>query len=316
MPVLDSKFFQGDQPIPQDILDKLFCNSPAQIDTETATRLGWNGQLVGGIVLQLSEDGTLARRGAFNLLGNLVEQQLSFPASKLWDRASKEITVTITVPTADHFSFLDGGLTSDYMDHDQVDYVVSRGHTPILPAQYEANKIGGFSLRLVAHLSRSSNGRSGLAIRITLLVFPLGTDELRQETDATQSPAWAGIKLLEAECPLFPAAPLNSWGCPVYPFLHKADANGPFAANPKELQHAIAAIMGNASNPTACTSTVALKRFWQTMTADPEKALPRPPHITWPPCERPPVSGGKTKPILPNVISSNSNIKNPVLEHR
>jgi hypothetical protein len=309
MPVLDSKFFQGDQPIPQDILDKLFCNSPTQIDTETATRLGWNGQLVGGIVLQLSEDGTLARRGAFNLLGNLVEQQLSFPASKLWDRASKEITVTITVPTADHFSFLDGGLTSDYMDHDQVDYVVSRGHTPILPAQYEANKIGGFSLRLVAHLSRSSNGRSGLAIRITLLVFPLGTDELRQETDATQSPAWAGIKLLEAECPLFPAAPLNSWGCPVYPFLHKADANGPFAANPKELQHAIAAIMGNASNPTACTSTVALKRFWQTMTADPEKALPRPPHITWPPCERPPVSGGKTKPILPNVISSKATLK-------
>jgi hypothetical protein len=40
------------------------------------------------------------------------------------------------------------------------------------------------------------------------------------------------------------------------------------------------------------------------MTADPEKALPRPPHITWPPCERPPVSEGKIKSILTYVISS------------
>ena len=293
MPELDGKFFQGNNPIPPDVIEKLFTNSPTQLDPATASQLGWEGQLIGAITIQLSEDGSLARRGVFNMLGKLADEPVTIPASKLWEKASRDITLTLTLPTADSFSFLDGGLASDYMDHDEVTYAISRGHTPVLPAQFDAHKIGEFSLRMIVHLSRGSNGRSGLAIKLTLLIFPLGADELRQETDAVQSPAWAGIKLLEAECGLFPGAPLNSWGCPVYPLLHRAKESIQCTASTKELHHAVAAVMCTASNPTACTSTVALKRFWTAMSADPEKAQPKPPHITWPQHERPPVSEGK-----------------------
>jgi hypothetical protein len=293
MPVLDAKFFQGNDPIPPDILSKLFVDGPTRVNEIDAAQLGWDGKLAGGIVLQLSEDGSLARRGAFTLLGQLAEQPVVIPAFKIWDKASKDLTATITLPKAEDFSFLDGGLCSDYIDEDEIQFAITKGHTPVLPPQYRQHKITGLALRMLAHLARGSNGRGGLAIKLTLLGFPLNVDELRQEGEATQSAAWAGIRLFEAECSLFPLAPLNSWGCPIYPLLHRVDGEKSCTASNQELQFAMGAVMGTACNPTACTNTTALKRFWTAMAADPEKAVPTPPHITWPLCERPAAQMGK-----------------------
>jgi len=293
MPELDNKFFQGSGEMPPDILENLFVNSPSQIDLEAARQLGWDEKLAGSIILHLSEDGARARRGTFNIMGELAEQPITMAASKIWEKAGKDVNITVTMPRAESFSFLDGGLASDYLDHDQVEYVVSRGSVPIMPTHHQRNGVLGFSLRTIAHLARGSNGRGGLALKITVLIFPLDADELRQESPAVQSAAWAGIRLLEAECPLFPRAPLNIWGCPIFPLLYRQDGRIPCTASSQELQYAIAAVMGSACNPTACTSTVALRRFWRVMTEDPEKAEPRPPHITWPSCERPQYDDGK-----------------------
>jgi hypothetical protein len=149
------------------------------------------------------------------LLGQLVDRPVVIPAFKIRDKASKDLIATITLPRAEDFSFLDGGLCSDYIDEDEIQFAITKGHAPILPPQYRQHRITELSLRMLAHLARGSNGRGGLAIKLTLLGFPLSIDELRQEGEATQSAAWAGIRLFEAECSLFfPAAPLNSWGCP------------------------------------------------------------------------------------------------------
>jgi hypothetical protein len=293
MPELDKKFFQGHGAIQPDILEKLFGNSPTQIDMGVARQLGWDGKLAGSIIIHLSEDGARARRGTFNIMGDMVEQPITIAASKIWEKADKDINISITLPRAENFGFLDGGLTSDYMDHDQVEYVISRGSVPIMPAHYQRIGVQGFSLRTIAHLARGSNGRGGLALKITVLIFPLDADELRQESPAVQSAAWAGIRLLEAECPLFPLAPLNSWGCPIFPILYRQDERVPCTASSQELQHAIASVMRSACNPTSCTSTTALRRFWRTMSEDPEKAEPRSPHIIWPQCERPQTDDGK-----------------------
>jgi hypothetical protein len=109
MPELDGKFFQGNNPIPPDVLAKLFTNSPTQLDPAAASQLGWDGRLIGAITIQLSEDGSLARRDVFNMLGKLADKPVTIPASKLWEKAARDITLTLTMPTADNFSFLDGG---------------------------------------------------------------------------------------------------------------------------------------------------------------------------------------------------------------
>jgi hypothetical protein len=54
MPVLDPKFFQGCDPIPPDILTKLFVGGPTRVNEINAAQLGWDGKLAGAIVLQLS----------------------------------------------------------------------------------------------------------------------------------------------------------------------------------------------------------------------------------------------------------------------
>jgi hypothetical protein len=159
MPELDNKFFQGRGDIPPDIIEKLYVNSPAQTDLDAARQLGWDEKLAGSIILHLSEDGARARRGTFNIMGELVEQPITMAASKIWEKAGKDVMITITMPRAESFSFLDGGLTSDYMDHDQVEFVISRGSVPIMPAHYQRNGVVGFSLHTIAHLARGSKGR-------------------------------------------------------------------------------------------------------------------------------------------------------------
>ncbi len=145
MPVLDAKFFQGSDPIPPDILSKLFVGGPTRVNEMDAAQLGWDGKLAGGIVLQLSEYGSLARRGAFTLLGQLADQPIVIPAFKIWDKASKDLTATITLPKAEDFSFLDGGLCSDYIDEDEIQFAITKGHTPVLPPQYRQHKITGLA---------------------------------------------------------------------------------------------------------------------------------------------------------------------------
>jgi len=292
MPELDSRYFQGSGPIPPDIRENLCVDSPTQISENAANRLGWDGNLAAAVIIQLSESGDTASRGYFALVGELTEHPIVIQASKLWEGASRDVNVSITVPTAEQFSFLDGTLCSDYIDHDEVDYVVSKGRTPILPPHYGRYKISGFSLRLVAHLSRGANGRGGLTIRLTLLAFPLNVDELRQECDATQSASWAGVRLLEQECPFFPNSASAAWGHPFYPLLYKSNARMPCTASEDELRAAVAAVMGTASMPTACTSVGAMRKFWTAMAADPEKAAPRAPQITWPKFDRPAAAQG------------------------
>jgi hypothetical protein len=293
MPTLNERFFQGDDPIPADIMGKLFVDSPTKISEAAARSLGWDGKLTGAVVLHLAENGATVRRGFFNLIGKLADEPIVLPASKIWMGAARDTTITITLPPADAFSFLDGNLCSDYMDQDEIQFAVAKGNTPILPPHYRQNGINGLSLRMLAHVARGSNGRGGLKIKLTLLAFPLDVDDLRQESEATQSAAWAGIKIFEAESPLFPAAPMGGWGNPLYPLLYQPNQVQPCTASNKELRAAISAIMCGAAAPTACTNTTALHKFWETMSADPEAAEPAIPHITWPVFERPEPELGK-----------------------
>jgi len=302
MPVLDQRFFQGDERIPPDILSKLYVDSPSRVQPAVANRLGWDGKLAGTVILELAEGGATVRRGFFSLLGPLADQPVVIPAYKIWAGAARDITVTITLPPAEAFSFLDGTLASDYMDQDEINFVVSKGHTPILPTHYRRNHITGLALRMLVHLAKGSNGRGGLAVKLTLLAFPRDVEDLREEGEATQHAGWAGIKIFEAESPLFPAAPLGQWGNPIYPLLYRHSISAPCTATNQELRSAIAALMNTACTPTACTSTAALQRFWDSAQTDPDSVQAGQPNITWPHEERPARAEGENKQTIAKQI--------------
>jgi hypothetical protein len=236
---------------------------------------------------QASRNGDTAGQGFFSLLGPLADQPVVLPAYKIWAGAARDATVTITLPPAEAFSFLNGTLASDYIDQDEIRFVVPKGHTPILPTHFRRNNILGLSLRLLVHLAKGSNGRGGLAVKLTLLAFPRDVEDLREEGEAMQHAGWAGIKIYEAESPLFPAAPLGQWGNPIYPLLYRHSVAMACTATNQELRSAISALMNTACTPTACTSTAALQRFWYNARTDPDSMQVGQPQITWPHEDRP-----------------------------
>ena len=71
--------------------------------------------------------------------------------------------------------------------------------TIVPEAEWEENGLGDFSARLVCHISKSTKNATGVLIRITLLLFPVGAETLVAMSDLTAEAYWPGSKILECE---------------------------------------------------------------------------------------------------------------------
>ena len=146
-----------------------------------------------------------------------------------------------------------------------------------------------FSLRAITHLGRTSNSSSGPIIKYTILVHHLGADNITNLTEATQSPSWPGIKLLEGQCQIFPAAKPGTWGAPILPLLDISDRAATVETIPAgdRLRFAIANMMRTAARPTGCVSIGGLMKYVTRMSKNLEAAEPIEPTITWPVAAQP-----------------------------
>ena len=298
MPVLDQRFFQGPVDLPPDIVTKLIVGDfHAQAD-KALNDLGWQGHLISTVGLTLNTDGSLVQSAQFQMRGRLHEDAIPVTASNVWEGAPKGAVVHITLPECSSFQFTGGELVSDYLHQDATKFAVTKDGLPLLPTDWEANKIGSFSLRLIAHLDKASNGRAGPHLRVSVLLFPLSVEELGELTDATQSVAWPGLRILEAKSEFFPRAPAGFWGCPLFPLLNAQLRAEGVSTTPSgvHLRHAIAEILRSAALPTACRSWVSLAKQMDEMQKDPDSHEPRIPSVVWPPAPRPANSEGKTPP--------------------
>ena len=289
MPDLDPKWFTGAAELPPDISNKLLVQDYHGLVDRALTGLGWEGQLVSVAGLTISQDGNIVQNARFLARGQLSSTPVPVKAANLWEGVPENIMLHVTVPDCTNFQFSGGELCSDYLPQAAVKYVVTREDQPVLPTEWEQLKIGEFSLRLIAHLGKTSNGRGGPHFRLSVLMFPYSVDQLADLSDATQSVSWPGLSILEGKSELFPRPPLGFWGCPVFPLLNVQDraagcTNLPTAAH---LRHGIAELMGAAALPTACKSRAGLKKHMDAMVDDPEASEPSPPTVTWPPAPRP-----------------------------
>jgi hypothetical protein len=293
MAPLDKKWFQGTGDLPSVITDNLLVASLGQPVNAILGRNGWDGRLVAGVGLELSPDNLRVTRGQFFMRGQLSVEPGEFQANKLWERASKDISVTMIFPHAAEFDFANGSMASDYLEGDAVKIKCYRDGQEVPPADWKRLGVKQFVLRLVAYLDKQSN-KSGPKVKFTLLFFPETVDEMRKIGDEVQGPAWPGVKVLEGNADFFPMAPEKGWGCPIYPVLAPGSGSRPVnMPSGEQLRYCIAKVLGTARLPVPCTSAATLRKKWARIEEDEEEYEERMPTVTWPEVAEPSASLGK-----------------------
>jgi len=294
MPTLDPKYFQGEGDLPVEVARRLLVGGLDDQVIPTLTSHGWEGQLVACAGLTISVDGSAVSAARFLLRGALCPTPVSIKANLLW-RVAADITLSITLPEAQHFSFAGGSLCSDYVDQSAVKFNIAKGQEPVMPGDYATHKIGQFCLRTVAHLDKSSNGRVGPHIKLTTLAFPASAADTLDNDGGAQSPSWPGFRILEGAAPLFPRPPLGLWGAPILPLLaiHDRAETCQTVPDGPTMRFALAELMRTAALPTVCVTKTARAQTIRTMQRIPENLDPRTPTIIWPASARPDAARGK-----------------------
>ena len=301
MPDLSNYFFAGRGSIPADLARTLEVNGPGASTQAVIAATGWDGHLVAGVNLFLSPDNDRVINGSFFLLGHLSEDLVAFQAAKVWAGAAENITMHLQPPPAAAIRFPQGRLHSEILASRDTKFAffkagaLGAAPTSVPEAEWEENGLGDFSVRLVCHISKSTKNATGVLIRITLLLFPVGAETLVAMTDLTAEAYWPGSKILECECPLYPPPGQVAWGCPFLPVLWSGT---PFADLPtlppaEEMRRAIAAIMRTATCPECHISATRLQARWDRIQRDPTFLQARTPILTWPDAARPATPQGK-----------------------
>ena len=284
MPDLNKKYFSSEKDISAEKGRELVTKGDSEDIIRTLTKLGWEGQLIAAVIIRVSVDGRRAEDGQFSLRGALANEPIRIQAAKLWEKADEDVTLEIDVPPGDRFDFQGGRLYSDYLDQDKVKYKLTKEGRILTEAEKKKHGLGDFCLRALTHLSRSSNGAGGPAMKFTVLAHHMGAYSLTELSEATQGPSWPGIKILEGQCQLFPAAPVGTWGAPFLPLLDVQSRASSCESIPvgDQLRFAIAGIMRTAARPTGCVSIGGLLKYTSKMQWNVDEVEPNKPTITWP----------------------------------
>ena len=289
MPELNKVHFRGVSEIPAGRKAELVTGSSEKDIENTLTKLGWEGNLIATVSLKVTADGQRVHSGQFMMRGALSAETIQLQASKLWEGADAETVLCVNIPTGAELRFEGGRLCSEYIAQEAVKYEFKKAGITLSKEEQKASGTGEFSMRVLAHLGKTSNGTAGPHIKFTVLTFPLSVDALTELTAATQSPSWPGIKTLEGQCKMFPAAPEGLWGAPCFPLLNTEQRAATSSDLPAadQLRYALADVMRTAARPTACVSIGGLKKFSTMLTRDQEAAEPNEPTIIWPNVARP-----------------------------
>jgi hypothetical protein len=97
MPDLDKQYFAGGGDIPSDIARQLTLHASSDRDRDILTNLGWEGQLIGYMGVSLSTDGKKVTGARFGMQGKLTTGAVELQAAKLWERVSRDVTVSVEV---------------------------------------------------------------------------------------------------------------------------------------------------------------------------------------------------------------------------
>jgi hypothetical protein len=117
---------------------------------------------------------------------------------------------------------------------------------------------------------------------------------MEEFSDAVCGPGWPAVKILEGNAELFPRAPQDGWGCPIYYILctRARFQQVPNLPSGQELRFAIAKIMATARLPVPCANHNTMMKKWQKIQQDADSYEERMPSVTLPPTAEPTARSG------------------------
>ena len=295
MAPLSGPWFTNSEDMPELLAENLEAASLGYPVNSVLGKNGWDGRTVAAVGLELSPDNRQVRRGQLIMRGPLSAEPAVIQASKLWEKGDKDVTVNLFFPQAAEFDFVAGTLASEYLTSDGIKMVCAKNGQPMLPTDWARHGIGNFCLRLIAYVVKGPTASHRPSIKFAILFFPLKHDEMAPMSNLTRGAGWPGIKILEGDAQLFPPAPTDGWGCPIYPILcpGRSFAQVPNLPSGVELRFVISKIMQTARQPTSCASNATLRKKWDRMLADPEEYSERMSPGVWPDMPSPPVIAGE-----------------------
>ena len=297
MPNMDSSMFGHPVSIASEDVANCEIDNVGESVTTVLANHGWKGEPVGVIVLHLSPDNERVASGQFSTRGR-DEREFKLRADKIWVDADMSVTLTVRMPELDSFTFPGGGLTSDWLQDEEVVHFFhvateEGAPRPIITPTLDEWGVGKFCLRLVCHPSKACSKERGVLIKYFVMLYPASKAELTTMSPHTADASWPGLKLGEGELQLLPR-PLGNWGCPVLALLRPAVEfrQLPKAPSSLALRHAIASIMRRCGAPDVSRGATSLGAKWERFRNAPATYATKEAPLTWPPAERPEATTG------------------------
>jgi len=284
MAELDPSCFIGDRLLDTDIVRCEVQNKGEAVDA-LLTDAGWNGGPAACILLTLGQDNTTIVQGELVTRG-MEEKEVEWPANTIWPAADKRVKTTVTMPAMDSFLFLDGGLTSDFINDEEVIHfnrLHRKDQTPetITDANRQARGIGRFCLRMLCSIKSSTHAE--VKLRYTVYLYPDTRENMMAISECATRPEWPGMKLTEGELIMLPP-PTAPWGCPVLPALLPAQPleEIPRVPSSSAMREAIAAIMRRCGIPEGSRSGAKVREKWEKIARNPASLTSKLPPTVWP----------------------------------
>lgn len=282
--VISSSLFSGTEKInPDDLGITEVSNFSTKVDSCLREHFKSQGKATGGIGLCLSPDNTKVVAGSFFVRGNLDIKEVKFHCNHIWPDSPKDVHIVINFPSADMFTFDEGGLYSDPLPSSSIVHSFhTRDGSVLLADAREILHIGDFSARIICQLSSTSNSKKGIMLKYMIIIFPCSADKL-QDSPESRFPGWPGLKVAEGTFPLGPR-PSTPWGCPIVPFIRPGApyTEIPMAPSSRRLRAAISTIMRKTSQPDALRSGAHVLDKWERIRSNPRSISTAPALVTWP----------------------------------
>jgi hypothetical protein len=286
MPLLDKRFFAGEGELEPDECAKLEVRNLTNEVDSCLREYGWSGEAASCVGLTLSADNRRVDRGVFITRGALGDAKEE--AARIWQGGNDNVTLVIKLRNAAVFTFSEGGLTSDIIPSDRLEFAFYMKNSTgppavVLESEYAELGISDFCLRLVCCLAKPAAGREGVNVKYTVLLFPMGKENLLRKFDAAQNAAWPGYPVMEGELPLLVRA-TSAWGCPIMPVLLTGSSleQHPLLPSGDELRMAISAVMRKAIAAETSKSAKNLLARWRKLAASPDELAPKKGPVEWP----------------------------------
>jgi hypothetical protein len=305
----ESLFSGNGKANPNDLGCTEVINFNTSVDNKLRDNWKWKGKLTGAVGLSLSPDNQKVVYGVFITRGATGIKEQRINCDKIWPN-SKDVFVAINFPSADIFRFESGGLFSNIVPSTRIMHTFHRiaDNTVVLDDERAGTNITDFSARMICHLSGTSNGRRGIVMLYSIILFPVSATELTENPDSRFG-SYPGIKFCEGAFPVLPR-PTAHWGCPIVPFIMPGASfvDLPVCPPGQKLREAISSIMRKAAQPAALRNGELVIARWAHLRTHPTELGNIPADTTWPDAGNTPEPEGKTLNLIITYIIRMSHI--------